>query len=204
MAQEQQLFSLSYVEPKIFVLSGLSGSGKDSVLKELKKRNLAIYYVITATTREMRPGEVQGVDYYFVSIPEFEEMIARDELIEYAVVYEQYKGIPKAQITQALSSNQDVVVRVDVQGAAKIKSLFPNAILIFLIPASEDEWRMRLLNREGDSQEQLKVRSETAKNELSRLKEFDYLVVNPQDKLSDAVDDIVAIIDAEKHRISKG
>ena len=191
-------------EPKVFVLSGLSGSGKDSVLKELKKQDLQLHFVITATTREPRLGEVNGVDYFFVSIPEFEEIIKANKLIEYAVVYEQYKGIPKAQITEAVASGRDVFVRVDVQGAARVKSLFPEAILIFLIPANEDEWKSRLINREGDTEDQLKVRRETAQQELDRLDEFDYIVVNPQDRLHLAVENVIAIIKAERHRIKKG
>ena len=131
-------------------------------------------------------------------------MIKSDKLIEYAVVYEQYKGIPKAQITEAVASGKDVVVRVDVQGAARVKSLFPDAVLIFLIPQNESEWKSRLINREGDTEEQLKVRRKTARQELERLDEFNYIVVNPQDRLHLAVENVIAIIKAERHRINKG
>ena len=204
MPENKLLFKIPKPEPKIFVLSGLSGSGKDSVLKELKKHDLSLHFVVTATTRERRQGEVNGVDYFFVSISEFEEMISSDKLIEHAIVYEQYKGIPKAQITEAISSGKDVVIRVDVQGAARVKSLFPQAILIFLIPANEDEWKLRLINREGDTEERLKVRSNTARQELDRLNEFNYIVVNPQDRLDLAVKDVIAIINAERLKINKG
>ena len=202
MADERSFFRIPERKAKIFVLSGLSGSGKDSVLKELKKHDLGLHFVITATTREPRLGEENGVDYFFVSVAEFEEMIASDKLIEHAVVYEQYKGIPKSQISEAIDSGKDVVVRVDVQGAARVKSLFPDAILIFLIPANEDEWKKRLINREGDTEEQLKVRSATARQELERLDEFNYIVVNPQNRLDIAVQNVISIITAERHRIN--
>jgi len=204
MSENKLLFKIPKPEPKIFVLSGLSGSGKDSVLKELKKHDLSLHFVVTATTRGRRQGEVNGVDYFFVSVSEFEEMISSDKLIEHAIVYEQYKGIPKAQITEAISSGKDVVIRVDVQGAARVKSLFPQAILIFLIPANEDEWKLRLINREGDTEEQLQVRSKTARQELDRLNEFNYIVVNPQDRLDLAVKDVIAIINAERLKVNKG
>ncbi len=126
------------------------------------------------------------MDYYFVSLQEFEEMIAAGELIEYAVVYDQYKGIPKAQV-RAFASRKDVVLRVDVQGAAKLQSLFPQALMIFLVPSNEEEWLHRLQNRNTETPENLVLRLETARRELDSLR-FDYVVINAENRLEEAVD----------------
>lgn len=194
-------FNILHPEPLLVVISGPSGVGKDSVLQGLRKHQLPFHFVITATTRSRRPEEVDGVDYFFVSLQEFEEMIAKDELIEYAVVYDQYKGIPKKQIRDAFASGKDVILRVDVQGAAKIQSLFPQALMIFLIPSNQEEWLHRLRNRNTETPENLVLRLETAKKELDCLPRFDYVVINAENQLDQAVDNIIAIIQAEHHRL---
>ncbi|MCX8026043.1 MAG: guanylate kinase [Thermanaerothrix sp.] len=183
------------------VLSGPSGVGKDTVLQALKKRNLPLHFVVTATDRPPRPGEVDGVDYIFVSREEFERMIAADEMLEYAVVYGDYKGVPKAQIRQALASGKDVILRVDVQGAARLRALCPEAVLIFLAPANVREWYQRLINRHSETPETLQRRIEAVRRELTYLDMFDYVVVNRQDHLEQAVDQIVAIIQVEHLRV---
>ena len=134
MPLENLNFDLLHPRPLLVVISGCSGVGKDAVLNGLKERNQPFHFVVTATSREPRAGEVHGRDYFFVSREEFEKMIAGDELLEYANVYNQYKGIPKLQVRQALESGKDVIMRLDVQGAAKIRSLCPEAVLIFLTP----------------------------------------------------------------------
>ncbi len=194
-------FNILHPEPLLVVISGPSGVGKDSVLQGLRKHQLPFHFVITATTRSRRPEEVDGVDYFFVSLQEFEEMIAKDDLIEYAVVYDQYKGIPKKQIRDAFASGKDVILRVDVQGAAKIQSLFPQALMIFLIPSTQEEWLHRLRNRNTETPENLVLRLETAKKELDCLPRFDYVVINAENQLDQAVDNIIAIIQAEHHRL---
>lgn len=187
-------------EPMLVVISGPSGVGKDSVIQRMKERKLPFHFVVTATTRRQRAGERQGVDYFFVSHDEFAEMIEQGELLEYAIVYNDYKGIPKKQVHQALASGKDVVMRVDVQGAATVRELSPDAVLIFLTTQSEAELERRLHARKTETPEGLKLRIATARQELKRITEFDYVVVNRENKLDDTVDTILAIITAEHHR----
>lgn len=188
-------------QPLLIVISGPSGVGKDTVLQGMKDRNLSFHFVVTANTRPRRADEVNGVDYFFVSKAEFAEMIENDELLEYAVVYDDYKGIPKAQVRQALESGKDVVMRLDVQGASTIRKLAPEAVLVFLTTSSEEELVKRLQRRETDTPESLKIRIATARKEFTRIEEFDYLVVNRENELENTVDTILAIIEAEHHRV---
>ena len=194
-------FNLYNPQPLLIVLSGPSGAGKDTVLERMKKRHLPFHFVVTATTREMRPNEVNGRDYFFVSFDEFARMIEADELLEYAIVYNDYKGIPKQQVRDALASGMDVVMRIDVQGAATIRKIVPEALLIFLTTESEEALVQRLEARKTETHEGLKLRIATARQELKRAAEFDYAVVNSDAHLDDAVDAIQAIIHAEHHRI---
>mgnify|MGYP001068325936 CR=1 FL=1 len=187
--------------PLLIVISGPSGVGKDSVLIELKARKLDFHYIVTATTRPMRAGEVNGVDYFFLSSDDFAEMIEQGELLEYAIVYNDYKGIPKQQVRDALASGKDVVMRIDVQGAATIRELSPGALLIFLTTDTEDEMVNRLRQRKSETPEGLRLRIATARQELKRVGEFDYVVVNREDRLDETVDIISAIIQAEHHRV---
>ncbi len=201
MCDNSLSFDLLHPHPLLIVISGPSGVGKDSVLQALKARNLPMHFVVTATTRSPRPEEKHGVDYFFVSLEEFERMIAEDELIEHAIVYNQYKGIPKAQIREAFASGKDVVLRVDVQGAARLQTLYPNALIIFLLPSNEQEWIDRLRRRNTETPENLVLRVETARKEIESLPRFDYMVVNAEDRLEQAADTIVAIIQAEHHKV---
>ncbi len=162
---------------------------------------LPFHFVVTATTRQPRPEEVHGIDYYFVSHDEFAEMIEQDELLEYAIVYNDYKGIPKEQVRQALASGKDVVMRIDVQGAATIRELSPQAVLIFLTTQTEEEMVQRLKLRKTETPEGLKLRIATARQELKRINEFDYVVVNREHLLDDTVDNILSIIQAEHHSV---
>ncbi len=187
-------------QPLLVVISGPAGVGKDAVVRRLKERGYPFHFVVTATDRPPRPGEVHGVHYFFVSTAEFEGMIARDELLEHARVYGQYKGIPKQQVREALASGKDVVMRIDVQGAATVRRLAPEAVLVFLVAGSDEELEHRLRKRKGDSPEQIRERLATARAEMERLPEFDYIVVNREGELERAVDDILAIIRAEHCR----
>lgn len=193
-------FDLLKPEPLLIVLSGPSGVGKDVTLQALKRRNVPIHFVVTATTREPRPEETHGVDYFFYSKQEFQKMIAENELLEYAIVYEDYKGIPKEQVRKAMESGLDVILRVDVQGAAKLRELNPDAVMIFLIPSSVEEWHERLNSRQTETPESMKIRLEKVRWELEYLPIFDYMVVNRHNQLDEAVDTIVDIINAEHHR----
>ncbi len=188
-------------EPLVIVLSGPSGVGKDSVIKRLRERDLPLHFVITATTRAPRPGERDGVDYFFVSKERFQEMIEREELLEHTLVYTDYKGIPREQVRRALASGKDVILRVDVQGAATVHKLCPDAVLIFLTPASEAELIKRLKERKSESEDSLKVRIDTVRQEMERLPEFDFVVENTDGKLDEAVNSIVCIINAEHRRV---
>jgi len=195
------VFQLPQPEPLLVVLSGPSGAGKDSVLRRMKERGLPFHFVVTATTRPPRPGERDGVDYFFVSREKFAEMIEQGELLEYALVYNDYKGIPKEQVRRALAGGKDVMLRVDVQGAATVRRLCPEAVLIFLTTETEEELVRRLQKRKTESPEDLKLRIATARKELERLPEFDYVVVNREGRLDETVDVIIAIITAEHHRV---
>jgi guanylate kinase len=201
MAQNDVQFGECHVEPLLIVVSGPSGVGKDAVVKRMIERKLPFHFVVTATSRERRPEEVEGVDYFFVTKQRFEEMIANDELIEYAIVYNQYKGIPKSQVRNALKTGKDVIMRLDVQGAARIRSLCPEAVLIFLMPSDETELYQRLRDRGTENEDNLMIRMKTAREELKRLDEFDYIVVNSNCHLDEAVDTIQAIISSEHHRV---
>jgi len=165
-------------QPLLIVISGPSGVGKDSVVTRMSERKLPFYFVVTATTRPPRENEVHGVDYFFYTKDEFAEMIEQGELLEYAYVYDDYKGIPKSQVRAALASGKDVVMRLDVQGAATIKDLYPDALLIFLTTENEAELEKRLKERETEKPEELKLRIATARQELKRVDEFDYVVEN--------------------------
>jgi guanylate kinase len=185
----------------LVVISGPSGVGKDSVLRGLREQGLPFRFVPTMNTRPKRADEVDGVDYYFVTTEEFVTLLEQGELLEHAVVYGDYKGIPKKPIREALNSGQDVVLRVDVQGAATLKRLIPQAIFIFLTTPTEEELVERLLNRKTESPESLRIRIATAREEMQRIPEFDYVVINCDDQLADTVQDVIGIIRAEHCRV---
>jgi len=191
------------IEPLLVVISGPSGVGKDTVIQRMKERELPFHFVVTATTRLPRTSEKHGVDYFFISHDEFAEMIENDELLEYAIVYNDYKGIPKEQVRKALASGKDVVMRVDVQGAATIREMCPDALLIFLMTEDEEMMINRLKIRKSETREGLKLRIATARKELDRILEFDYLVINRELQLDDTVDTITAIISSEHQRVEQ-
>jgi len=198
---ESLSFDLYHPQPLLVIISGPSGVGKDAVVRAMQKRGQPIHFVVTMTSRLPRPGEQDGVDYFFTSREKFERMISENEFMEYALVYQDYKGIPKEQIRQAFASGKDVILRVDVQGAATLLRLCPDAVLIYLIPTNEGEWLERLRNRKTETAESLALRIQTARSELEHLGRFDYVVVNADDQLEEAADTIIAIIDAEHHRV---
>jgi guanylate kinase len=190
--------------PLLLILSGPSGVGKDTVARMvIERRPDSFYFVVTATTRPPRGDERHGVDYMFVSFDEFARMIEEDELLEYAVVYNDYKGIPKQQIRDALASGRDVILRVDVQGAATVRRLIPNAISVFLTTRSEQGLVRRLLQRKQDTAEGMALRTATARQEMKRAIEFDYCVVNPEGEPETAVQQVLSIIDAAHCRINQ-
>ena len=168
----------------------------------MKECGMPFHFVVTANTRPKRDNEVHGVDYFFVSKEEFARMIEENELIEYAVVYGDYKGIPKQQVREALESGKDVVMRLDVQGAETVRKLAPEALLIFLTTETEEELVNRLKARKTETPEELAIRIATARKELKRVEAFDYVVLNHEDRLDETVDNVRAIINAEHHRVN--
>lgn len=188
--------------PLLVILSGPSGVGKDALLTKLKKSGRPYYFIVTVTTRPHRPGEKEGVPYHFVTPEEFQGMIERGELLEWATVYGNLYGTPKRQVKEALARGQDVILKVDVQGAATIKGIAPNAVFIFLAPPSMEELIERLKQRNTESPQTLQARLEAARREMEQLPMFDYVVVNPRDRADKAAAQIEAIISAEKCRVS--
>jgi guanylate kinase len=194
-------FEIRKPSPLLIVISGPSGVGKDSVVQRMKERGFPFHFVVTATTRGRRENETHGGDYWFVSKDEFARMIEENELIEYAIVYGDYKGIPKWEVRDALASGKDVIMRVDVQGAETVRKLAPEALLIFITCESEGELEKRLRERKTETADSLALRIATARKELQRIEAFDYVVVNHDFQLDDTVDKVRAIIAAEHLRV---
>ena len=188
--------------PLLIVLSGPSGVGKDVVLTRMKESGYPLKYITTLTTRPQRPRERNNVDYHFVSMERFQEMIDNNGLLERANVYGNWYGVPKEEVRQALDKGQDVMVKVDVQGAANIRKILPDAILIFLMPPSLEELLARLKKRRTELPSDLELRLKTAEKEMEQLSLFDYIVVNRWDEVDQAVSEIKAIITAEKRRVN--
>ena len=186
--------------PLAIVLSAPSGAGKDAVRDLLGGWQLPIYFVVTATTRPPRQGEVNGRDYHFLTDAEFDCLESEDALIERAIVYEQRKGVPRSEITGPLAAGRDILVRVDVQGAATLRRVVPDALLIFIAPPSLAEGDRRLVQRSTESEAELRARRAEAIAEMAAAKDFDYVVVNETGALEATARRIVEIIVAEKER----
>lgn len=172
------------------------------MMRGIKELTYPFHYAVTATTRPRRRGEKDGEDYHFLSNTEFERMKAQGELLEWAEVYGQWYGVPRSQVEQPLSQKQDVILRVDVQGAVTLKHLFPEAVLIFLAPPSTRELTQRLKKRNTESRADFELRLKTAQREMESLPLFDYVVVNHEGEVESAVSQINAIITAEKCRVT--
>jgi len=187
--------------PLLIVISGPSGVGKDTVINRMKELGYPLEYITTVTTRPRRDKERNNVDYHFISRERFQEMIERQELLEWANVYGNWYGVPREPLKQALDRGQDVAVKVDIQGASSIKKILPQAVFIFLIPQSIEELASRLKQRHTESPVDLARRTETAEKEIKRLPRFDYMVVNRPGEADQAARAILAIITAEKCRV---
>lgn len=187
----------------LFVVSGPSGVGKDATIVCLRQQGFPIHFIVTATTRPPRPGEVHGVDYFFLSEQEYDALLACNEFLEHATVYGHRYGIPKQHVREVLGRGQDVIMRIDVQGAATIRRLAPEAVFIFLCPYSLDELEQRLRARGTETPESLARKLALAPREMAEWPKFDYVVVNPNDALDDAVELIKAIILAERCRVKQ-
>jgi len=192
---------LTSPNPLLIVLSGPSGVGKDVTLKRMKELGYPFHFVVTVTTRPIRPGELNGVDYHFISMEGFQRMLEGGELLEHANVYGHYYGVPKQEVRKALARGEDVVLRIDVQGAATIKRIVPDAVFIFLAPPSMEELIQRLEKRKTESAERLEKRIRIAREEIKALPNYDYVVINRDGRLDETVEQIAAIITAEKCRV---
>jgi len=189
-------------KPLLIVLSGPSGTGKDAILTRMKELDYPLEYITTVTTRRQRAEERNNVDYHFVSMERFQEMTSHNKLLEWANVYGNWYGVPKQPVKQALDKGQDIIVKVDIQGAATIKKILPQAVFIFLMPPSMEELITRLKQRHTESPFKLALRLKTAEEEIKQLPLFDYVVLNKQDEIDLAVSHIAAIITAEKCRVT--
>ena len=187
----------------VIVISGPSGVGKDATIARIKQSGIKFHHVITATTRVKRPGETDGVDYFFISRDEFRDRISKDEFLEYAEVYGNFYGVLKSEVRQGLISNMDVLIKVDVQGAVTLKRKIPDAVFIFLLPPSAEDLHQRIRSRESDTDEAVGLRMGMLTEELKSLALFDYAVVNHNNDLDETVTTVKAIISAEKNRVKK-
>jgi guanylate kinase len=188
-------------QPLLIVLSGPSGVGKDAVLARMRRSERPFHYVVTATTRHKRATEKNGLNYHFLSRKEFQQMIDNHQFLEWANVYGNYYGVPKDEVSPALAKGVDTIVKVDVQGAATIKRILPQAVFIFLMPPSMQALGKRLKRRRSEGSEDLTMRLARAEEEIKDLPLFDYVIVSHQDKLDEVVSQIDAIITAEKCRV---
>lgn len=185
----------------LLVVSAPSGGGKGTILGELFKRDSNLVLSVSATTRNPRPGEEHGKQYYFVDREEFEEMIREGKILEYAEYVGNYYGTPKLPVENWLSQGKDVVLEIEVQGGAQIKQLMPDCVSVFIVPPSMSILEKRLRDRGTENDETVRRRLETARQELTRAKDYDYIVIN--DRLEDAVDDLQAVLRGEKRRYSR-
>ncbi|MFS0672380.1 guanylate kinase [Ornithinibacillus sp. 179-J 7C1 HS] len=179
----------------LFILSGPSGVGKGTVRKEVFKRKTELRYSISMTTREKRPGEVDGVDYFYKTNEEFEKLIEQGKLLEYAKFVNNYYGTPKDYVLETLEKGHDVFLEIEVQGAMQVKKNFPEGVFIFLFPPSLEELKNRIINRGTENEEVILNRLKEARNEIEMMDAYDYVVVN--DDVEKAVDKIQSIIQSE-------
>lgn len=186
----------------LIVVSGFSGAGKGTLMKELLKRYPDMYALsISATTRTPRAGEEEGREYFFISREEFEKMIAKGELIEYARYVENYYGTPRGYVEEKLEQGKDVILEIEIQGALKVKKAFPATLLLFVTPPSASELKSRLVGRGTETMDVIKSRMDRACEEAQGVESYDYLIVN--DDLDACVEEMHSIIRGEHRRISR-
>ena len=182
----------------LIVVSGFSGAGKGTIMKELMKQYDNYALSISATTRNPRPGEEEGREYFFKTVEEFEKMIAKDELIEYARYVDNYYGTPRAYVEEQLEAGKDVILEIEIQGALKVKEKFPQTLLLFVTPPTAKELKHRLIGRGTETMDVIEFRMNRAKEEAEGMDKYDYLIVN--DVLSECVEEMHRIIQGEHRR----
>ncbi len=187
--------------PLVVVISGPSGVGKDVLIEGMAGRGLDYHFTVTATTRDPRPGEHEGINHHFLSVDEFQQAISEDELLEWAHVYGNYYGVPKQQVRDALALGKHVIIRVDLQGALRIKELAPEVLLIFIHPPNMHVLQQRIERRGVNSASDVAMRLESAEEEIRQSKSFDRQVTNHEGKLEIAVDEVIGIIHEESQRV---
>lgn len=179
----------------IFIISGPSGVGKDTILNLMKKKYLSYHYVITVTTRKKRQNEIDGTDYIFVSNEKFQQLIDSDKFLEWALVYNNMYGVPKDQVNQGLSENKNVIIKTDIQGARTIKKIINEAITIFINPPDISKLAQHLSSRMSESKDSFRLRMETALLEIQSRNEFDHVVNNLEGKIEQTLINISNIIE---------
>lgn len=200
LPQKDNTLQQSPKQGLLFVLSAPSGTGKDTVIAALKEQGMDFHVVASVTTRAPRPGETDGHPYYFVNQEQFDELVAHDELLEHARVHGHWYGQPRQQIRDHLQAGHDVMLKIDVQGAATVRQKLSGAIFIFLIPGSVEELVERLTARQTETEQERQRRLLDAQNELAQQRHYDYVVENRQGQLEDAVERLRAIMLAEHCR----
>lgn len=185
----------------LFVLSAPSGTGKDTVISAARAQGMNLFVVPSVTTRQPRPGESEGNPYNFISKETFEKLVGKDELLEFANVHGNWYGQPRQPIRDNLNAGRDVLLKIDVKGAATVRKKVPGAIFIFLVPASLEELTTRLANRNTETADELKRRLEDARNELAERDWYDYVITNRQGHVAEAAEKLRAIITAEHSRV---
>lgn len=185
----------------LFVLSGPSGAGKGTVCKALIEDKVPMQVSVSVTTRAPREGEIEGRNYFFRSVESFKEMIERDELLEWARVYDNFYGTPRSFVDEQLDGGHDILLEIDIQGAMQVKERFPSGVFIFLIPPSQKELESRILARGSETQESFNKRAGAAREELQKMRAYDYVVVN--DTISEACRKIRCIIEAEHLQVAR-
>ncbi len=200
---DEPLLPIPLPQPPVLliVVSGPSGVGKDAALKRMRELEYPFHFLVTNTTRPQRANEVEGVDYHFITRDQFKTMEARGEFLERAVVYGYDYGNSKKEVKDALARGQDVIMRIDVQGAATVKKLVPDAVFIYLLPPNIQALEARLRRRRTEPEEYLQIRLHAARLEMNEVEKFDYVIVNEDDALDETAQTIQAIIQVEKCRV---